>query len=180
MDRTIALVGLPASGKSFLGVRLAARLALPFADTDLEAEAAARRTIPAIFAAEGEAGFRARERLAIASALEGVRKVVALGGGGFEDRATRARLLEVALVIWLDAPDAVLAARIGEGGGRPLFAGTPVPTVLRRLRQERSPHFAQAHHRLDTSGGEALEALVMLIGRGAREAAPRPSAPPRR
>ena len=60
--RTIALVGLMGVGKSSVGRRLANRLKLPFADGDVEIEAAAGMTVSEIFAALGEEEFRAGER----------------------------------------------------------------------------------------------------------------------
>ena len=65
------LYGPPGSGKSTLGKLLARRLARPFVDLDAEIEKAAGRSIPAIFAAEGEAGFRARRRVHQGAAPEG-------------------------------------------------------------------------------------------------------------
>ena len=47
--RSIALVGMMGSGKTSIGRRLAARLAIPFVDADSEIEAAAGMTIPEIF-----------------------------------------------------------------------------------------------------------------------------------
>src|SRR5215204_1638786 len=68
--RTIVLVGLMGAGKSTVGRRLAARLALPFKDADQEIEAAAGMSIPDIFAAHGEAYFRDGERRVIARLLQ--------------------------------------------------------------------------------------------------------------
>ena len=66
--RTIALVGLMGVGKSSVGRRLATRLRLPFADGDVEIEAAAGMTVSEIFAALGEDEFRAGEARVTASA----------------------------------------------------------------------------------------------------------------
>ena len=52
--RSIVLVGMMGSGKSSIGRRLAARLAIPFVDADGEIEAAAGMTIPEIFDRHGE------------------------------------------------------------------------------------------------------------------------------
>ena len=61
MKEHLFLYGPPASGKSTLGGILASRFNLPFSDLDVAIEAAAGKTIPAIFAEEGEVGFRGRE-----------------------------------------------------------------------------------------------------------------------
>ncbi|HEV8325588.1 MAG TPA: shikimate kinase, partial [Myxococcota bacterium] len=60
--RHVVLAGMPGTGKSRAGALAAARLGRPFADVDRAVEAAAGgRSVAEIFAAEGEAGFRARE-----------------------------------------------------------------------------------------------------------------------
>ena len=80
-NRNIVLVGPMGSGKSHVGRLLATRLGLGFADVDAGVEADAGMPIPAIFAREGEAGFRAREARILAGILAGADQVVATGGG---------------------------------------------------------------------------------------------------
>ncbi|HEX9536134.1 MAG TPA: shikimate kinase, partial [Stellaceae bacterium] len=65
-SRAIVLVGLMGAGKSKVGRRLAARLGLPFFDSDPEIEAAAGESIEEIFANRGERVFREGERRVIA------------------------------------------------------------------------------------------------------------------
>jgi shikimate kinase len=62
----VVLVGLPGSGKSVVGKRLAHRAGAEFIDLDDQIEQTDGRLIPAIFAEDGEATFRAYERAAIA------------------------------------------------------------------------------------------------------------------
>ena len=88
--RTIVLVGLMGAGKSKIGRRLAARLNLPFFDSDHEIEVAAGETIEEIFANRGEQVFRDGERRVIARLLAQPVHVLATGGGAFMDEATRA------------------------------------------------------------------------------------------
>ena len=88
----VALVGLPASGKSSVGRELAAILGLPFRDLDELVEAGAGMGVPEIFAAEGEAGFRQRESNALKEVAAGSTCVVGLGGGALlrpENRTLR-------------------------------------------------------------------------------------------
>jgi shikimate kinase len=61
----VVLVGLPGSGKSVIGKRLAHRHGASFVDLDERIESATGRSIPEIFADDGEAAFRALERQAI-------------------------------------------------------------------------------------------------------------------
>jgi len=122
-----------------------------FADTDAEVERVAGRTVVEIFAAEGEAGFRARERTAITDVCARVEPlVVACGGGAVVDATNRAVLRSAGTVVWLRAPVAALVARVGSGAGRPLLADEPA-VVLTRLAEEREPAYtATAHAVVDT------------------------------
>jgi shikimate kinase len=86
----VVLVGPPAAGKTRLGKRVSKLLGVEFLDTD--ALVASRYgPIPALFAAEGEASFREKERAAVVEALAST-GVVALGGGAVVNPDTRADL----------------------------------------------------------------------------------------
>jgi shikimate kinase len=86
----VVLVGPPAAGKTRLGKRVSKLLGVEFFDTD--ALVASRYgPIPALFAAEGEASFREKERAAVVEALD-TTGVVALGGGAVINPDTRADL----------------------------------------------------------------------------------------
>ena len=98
--RRIVLTGFMGSGKSTVGPLLAQRLGWSFVDADDVIEAEAGCPIPEIFARDGEAAFRERERAAIARLSSGERLVLALGGGAIEDAATR--------MLLLSAPDGLL------------------------------------------------------------------------
>src|SRR5258705_11440068 len=82
----VVLVGLPGSGKSAVGRRLAHRHDAAFVDLDDAIERTAGRPIPTIFADDGEAAFRSLERAAVESLGEPdpdpvIKRVVATGGG---------------------------------------------------------------------------------------------------
>lgn len=144
----IALVGMPGSGKSTVGPLLAERLRLAFVDVD-EAIEARHGPIGDLFA-RGEAGFRAAEREVIGALLGGPPAVLALGGGAFADDATRAMVRRAARTIHLDAPLDMLAARVGDGAGRPLLAEGPM-AALARLHAVRAGHYAEADVAVDAS-----------------------------
>src|SRR3954447_18117642 len=110
-NRTIVLVGLLGAGKTNIGRRLAARLDLPFFDSDCEIEAAAGETIEEIFRNRGEAVFRDGERRVIARLLDQPTHVLATGGGAFMDTAPRARIAQRGVSVWLRADLDVLLAR---------------------------------------------------------------------
>lgn len=156
----IILVGLSGSGKSTVGRLLARQLGLNCIDTDAAIARRAGRTIPQIFAAEGEVHFRALEAAEVRAALAGPPAVVSLGGGALVVPETRIRCAQHCL-IWLDADPAVLAGRVaprGGAGGRPLLAGADPSARLTELLAQRRPFYAQAHLRLDAA--QPAEAVV--------------------
>ncbi len=142
--RSIALIGLMGAGKSAIGRRLAARLELPYADADVEIEAAAGESVESIFAHHGEAAFRDGERRVIARLLESGPMVLATGGGAYMNAATRERLRMRAVTIWLRAELAVLLHRVGRKENRPLLKTGDPRAVMERLIEERYPIYALA------------------------------------
>lgn len=144
--KSIALVGLPGAGKTTAGRRLAARLHLPFQDSDAAIEAETGLAVPDIFAQAGERVFRDLERGAIARLADGPLCVLATGGGAFLDPGSRALLLARSIVVWLDGDIPVFAARAGP---RPLLDPADPAGSLRRLAAARNPIYAEAHLRID-------------------------------
>lgn len=141
--RSLIMVGLMGCGKSSVGRRLAARLGLPFVDADEEIERVAQKSISEIFADHGEAFFRDREAKVIERLLAGGPQVLATGGGAFMTEATRARIRDHGLSIWLRAELPVLLRRVGKRDTRPLLKTDP-EQVMRRLMDERYPVYAEA------------------------------------
>jgi shikimate kinase len=142
--RAIVLVGMPGSGKSAIGKRLARRLALPFTDADAEIETAARMTIADIFATQGEPYFREGEARVIARILKGGAQVVATGGGAYMNAETRQRIADHGLSVWLKVDLDVLMRRVRKRPTRPLLQ-TPDPEGrMRDLMEARHPIYASA------------------------------------
>jgi shikimate kinase len=143
--RSIALVGMPGSGKSSIGRRLAPRLDLPFIDADaMIEEAAGGMSIEEIFAKHGEAEFRSLEARVIARLLDDGPSVIATGGGALMNANTRALVRERAITIWLRAEIPVLMRRVRRKSDRPLLKGTDPEATLKRLLAEREPVYAEA------------------------------------
>jgi shikimate kinase len=162
IDRSIVLVGMPGSGKSSVGKRLARRLGLPFVDADQEIERSCQCTVAEIFERFGEDHFRDGERRVIARLLDGPATVLATGGGAFATEETRTLVLQRAHAVWLDAPIATLAERVRRKDGRPLLRGKDPIEVLTGLAARRSPAYAAAHIRVE-SGLDPHEAVVERI-----------------
>ena len=158
------LVGMPGSGKSAVGRALAERMGLPFVDLDDEVERAAGRTVPAIFAADGEAGFRGLEVRALGDAADGPRAVVATGGGAVLSDSNRHRMRQTGLVVHLDVDEAVALPRLESSPTpRPLLAE---PGAWARLAEERRRGYKDVtdvvHHE-SAPGSETPEGVARAI-----------------
>jgi shikimate kinase len=119
------LVGFMGAGKSTVGPLVAEALGFGYVDLDAALERRVGTTVRRYFATRGEARFRRVERETLRALLrEPCDLVVALGGGAFADRSTRAVVRRAGLSVWLDAPAATLARRALGDPKRPL-ASTP-------------------------------------------------------
>ncbi len=152
----IFLYGAPASGKTTLGEKLAARLGCDFVDLDAEIVARAGRSIPEIFAQDGETYFRDLESAALQDVIATREGVVALGGGTLLREANRQLAETAGAVFCLATPTAdELERRIGSAAGsRPLG----------NKAQERAAHYASFPQRIDATF-EVGPSLV-LVGEG--------------
>jgi shikimate kinase len=132
------------SGKSTVGRPLAEALGYRFLDADSVLERAAGRTIPEIFAAEGEEGFRALES-AVLDQLASWHSLVVATGGGVVGRPVNWGHLRQGVVIWLDAPETLLLQRLrNDSTPRPLLAEADPAARLADLLAARRPLYAQA------------------------------------
>jgi shikimate kinase len=153
MSPRVVLIGLPGTGKSTTGRRLAKILAVPFADSDELLEAQAAISVAEMFSTRGEAAFRAAEQASIAHALDHFDGVLSIGGGALGSAATRVAIAAAGVaVVQLRATIATLGARVGDARTRPLLAGDP-PARLAELAAERAPLYAElATFVVDTDG----------------------------
>lgn len=137
---TLILAGFMGSGKSRIGRELAAQLDWPLLDLDQVVEQEAGRTIPEIFASEGEAAFRSLERQALDRALSADHcQILATGGGALLSPEAQAIVRSrPALILYLDASLETIEQRVGDGSGRPLIAGGDRER-LHQLYQARRP-----------------------------------------
>lgn len=165
-QRSVVLVGPMGSGKSSVGRALAQRLGMRHIDTDALVERRDGRSVPEIFAADGEAGFRALETAELRTALD-ASAVIATGGGIVVTDENRRLLNESgALVVWLDASIDALAERVGSGRGRPLLEGD-VRSSLQEKVAERAPGYLEvADLRVDTTAmrhSDCVDAIVAAL-----------------
>ena len=132
------LVGPPGSGKSTVGVLLAERLGVPFADSDALIEQRAGKAIAEIFLEDGEPAFRELEREVVVAALRAHAGVLALGGGAVMGEAVREALVGHP-VVFLSVGLAAGVRRVGLSTARPLLAGVNPRATYSSLLAERVP-----------------------------------------
>ena len=132
------LVGLPGSGKSTIGRRLAKALNLALLDTDAAIEQTTGRTIADIFATDGEQEFRRIEEDVVRSALKTHDGVLSLGGGAVTTPGVR-EALAGHTVIYLEISAAEGVRRTGGGTVRPLLAGGDRSEKFKALMTARVP-----------------------------------------
>jgi shikimate kinase len=122
----IVLIGAPGSGKSTVGMALAAHLQWPFVDTDALIELKEQRKITDLFVDNGEEYFRAVEYETVQEVLQEPSAVISLGGGAPISRQAQAALLSSdSMIVFLDVSLATAAPRVGFNRDRPLLLGNP-------------------------------------------------------
>eukprot|EP00899_Mesostigma_viride_P006201 jgi/Mesvir1/15582/Mv03201-RA.1 len=121
---SVFLVGMMGSGKSSVASVLSNCLGYMPLDCDAIIEQAAGKTIPEIFAEDGEPSFRDLEHAVLKEVTAMTRSVVATGGGVVLRRDNWG-CLTYGLSVWLDVPLSVLARRCSKDGtaGRPMIGG---------------------------------------------------------
>jgi shikimate kinase len=154
----IVLAGFMGAGKTTVGTLLAARLGLPFADSDRIIEQRSGRSVPQIFADDGEPAFRALEHQVIADLLDGPDLVLALGGGAPEHPRTRLKLA-TAQVVYLQVGYEQAIARVGGDDGRPMLARPDVAATYQR----RLPLYTQIATLTVSTDGRHPEAISQDI-----------------
>lgn len=170
----IYLNGFMASGKSTVGPKVAARLGCTFLDLDRLITAHDGRSIPTIFAEDGEERFRELETAALEKTVGTDNLVVALGGGALVDDENRALAKEHGRVIYLKVdPDTVLDRVGDEADQRPLLqdeGGTPLSGAAMQSRvegmlSEREAAYTDAHATIDATAPvtDVVEAVTATV-----------------
>ncbi len=146
-DHNIVLIGPMGSGKTTIGRLLAARLRLPFVDSDTRITEVTGVDIPTIFAIEGENGFREREHRTLRDiASEPAGKILATGGGAILDPRNRALLRTMGEVIYLDVGVDEQLRRLRHDRHRPLLQVENLPGRLQDLASQRVPFYLETAH----------------------------------
>ena len=169
--RSVVFVGLMGAGKTAIGRKVAAMLALPFVDSDQEIESVSRMTVPELFERYGETEFRALEQRVILRVLENGPQVLSTGGGAFMNAQTREAIASHGVSVWLKAEIDLLMDRVSKKQNRPLLKSADPRAVLERLMAERYPVYAEANvtvptrdDRKEVIAAEVADALCRHFG----------------
>lgn len=160
----VALAGFMGTGKSRVGWELSRALALHFVDTDKLITRVVGKSIPEVFAQEGESYFRACEAEVVRRVTRLDHAVVSLGGGTFIHEGNRRTLLERGPVVVLWATPETVYQRTRHSD-RPLLR-TPDPLArIRTLMIEREEHYRQGTIHVHSDGRPAEEIVEEVIDR---------------
>ena len=165
IETNIILTGFMGTGKTTVGQILAARLGYAFVDTDVLIEARTGRSIPTIFAEDGEAAFRQLEREVAAELASRQGLVIATGGRLMLDPVNAAVLGATGRIFCLTAtPELILARVLADDKAieRPLLQGSDPAARIRQLLAERAPLYAQ-FAQVDTTGLAAEEVSADIL-----------------
>jgi shikimate kinase len=174
MAPKVVLIGLPGSGKSTIGRRLAKALDLPLLDTDAAIEQTTGRTIADIFATDGEREFRRIEEEVIRSALQSHDGVLSLGGGAITTPGVRDALAGHT-VVYLEISAAEGVRRTSGSTVRPLLAGTDRGEKFKALMAERVPLYRRvATMRVNTNRRNPGAVVRCIVERLQNPGAPKP------
>jgi 3-dehydroquinate synthase len=160
----LVVTGFMGTGKTTAGREAAGLLGLPFIDLDEVIARRAGRSIPEIFASEGEAGFRAMERTAVEDAARLSGCVIATGGGAVLDAESFDHLAAASTVTVLSCDPDELRRRLGDTAGRPLLDASE-PNRMAALLEERREAYARAGDALDTTGRSVADVAAELVAR---------------
>ncbi|WP_171174056.1 shikimate kinase [Ruegeria sp. HKCCD8929] len=160
LHKTVVMVGMMGAGKTAVGRALAARLGVPFLDSDAEIESAANMTIPEIFERDGEPFFRQKESQVIGRLLSEKRGILSTGGGAFLSPENRRMISKQGASLWLRADLEVLWNRVRHKDTRPLLRTANPHATLRALYEARVPVYAEADLIAESDGETSIETMV--------------------
>lgn len=163
LHSTVVLVGMMGSGKTAIGRALAARLDVPFVDSDAAIEQAAALSIAEIFKRDGESFFRKRETEVLCRLLSGPPGIVSTGGGAFMAAQNRKAIADMGVAVWLDADLETLWERVRYKDTRPLLRTADPKATLSAIFDERTPIYAQAGLQIAVAGDASIEQTTQSV-----------------
>ena len=165
------LVGFMGTGKTTVGRAVAHQLGYALLDSDHEIERQQGRTIPEIFAKDGEAAFRVMERAFVEGGHEATRTVVACGGGLVVQPGMLELLKQKGVVICLHASLETILRRTQGNKNRPLLDVEDPMDRIRALYAAREPIYNRAGSIILTDGRTLADIVQHVLRTYRREAA---------
>ena len=166
MKKNVVLIGFMGTGKSSTGKVLASRLGFSFIDVDQYIEAKENRSIPEIFAEDGEEYFRRAEREAVKELAERKHLVIATGGGTVKSEENRKLLQENGIIVCLTADVETILERTRRPGVRPLLEGKDDEgrrAAICSLLEERKEMYSHADLFVDTGDRSPLQIVDEIV-----------------
>lgn len=160
LKKTVVMVGMMGAGKTAVGRALAAKIGVPFLDSDAEIVKAANMSISEIFERDGEAFFRTKETQVIDRLLDEERGILSTGGGAFLQDNNRALITEKGVSIWLDAELELLWQRVKHKDTRPLLRTENPRQTLSDIYDARVPVYAKADLSVKADASFSIEEMA--------------------
>lgn len=157
-DHNIVITGFMGTGKTTVSKKVARHLNRPFVDTDEKIVEQAGKSIPEIFAQDGETVFRHHERRVCRYYAAQSGLVIATGGGALVDAENREVMLASGLVVCLTASKDAIRRRLSGQTDRPLFSGDWEALYDRRMEA-----YAAIPHQIDTTALKPDEVAQEII-----------------
>ena len=145
----IVIIGFSTTGKSAVAKKVAEHLGWDLIDTDDEIIKLSNKAIPDIFEQDGEEKFRELERQVLKQTCQREKLVIATGGGAIIDPGNQKLLIEMGVVVCLEARAETIYNRLMQDTVsssnpvvRPLLTGDDPMERIRQLKSSRQPYYA--------------------------------------
>lgn len=163
LKKTIVLVGMMGSGKTFVGRKLAEHLSVDFLDTDQVIMEQESRSIINIFSDDGERVFREIESQTVNSLLKDKPCVVSLGGGAITTPSVLSNIKSNSISVWIKADIDVILSRLEEDQTRPLIQNDDKKEVVKSLLNEREFLYSQADIHVENNSVEISSVIENIV-----------------
>lgn len=163
LNKTVVMVGMMGAGKTAVGRSVAAKLGVPFLDSDAAIEEAANLSVPEIFQRDGEIFFRKRETEVIARLLEAERGILSVGGGAYLAEQNRQNISRRGVALWLDADLDLLWNRVRHKDTRPLLRTRDPKRTLTELFEARTPIYQKAELSVKCAAGLTIDEMAERV-----------------
>jgi shikimate kinase len=160
LKKTVVMVGMMGAGKTAVGRAVAAKLNVPFLDSDAEIVKAANMSIAEIFERDGEGFFREKEAQVIDRLLEEEVGILSTGGGAFLAEGNRDNITTKGVSVWLDADLELLWQRVRHKDTRPLLRTADPKATLTEIFNARVPVYALADLSVQAHPSYSIEAMA--------------------